>query len=138
MVGTNVFRRPPAEGGTSLNPAFCYPNPAFCYPNPAFCYPNPAFCYPPSLNSAFCYPQSLNPVYVYVYVYGGRLKGVQVVGKNVFPTTCTPFSRPPAHFWVLKVHFWVLKVHFWVLKVHSLSAEGGTSGRDKCFPPAAG
>ena len=47
-------------------------------------------------------------VYVYVYVYGGRLKGVQVVGRNVFPTTCTLFSRR--------------------------SAEGGTSGREKCFP----
>ena len=36
---------------------------------------------------------------------GRRLKGVQVVGKTFFPTTCTPFSRPPAHFWVLKVQF---------------------------------
>ena len=94
-------------------------------------------------------PRNVIPLrlYVYVYVCGGHLKGVQVVGKNVFPTTCTPFSRPPAHFWVLKVQFLGPETTllgpesaFWgpesaLLGPESeLSAEGCTSGKENLFP----
>ena len=44
------------------------------------------------------------------------------------------FQDPKVHFLVPKAHFQDPKVHFQDPKVRRRPAEGGTSGREKCFP----